>query len=56
MITKNDKGCIQIFSDESLQQAMIILTPKGKEIFDYLLSHSVQRLIQEDGYKITKQH
>ena len=56
MITKNDKGCIQTFSDDSLQQAMIMLTPKGKEIFDFLLSHSVQRLIQEDGYEITKQH
>ncbi len=50
MLKGNGEGCQQIFQHRELSQSMILLDEKAKDIYHFILSEEIQKLIEESGY------
>jgi molybdate transport system substrate-binding protein len=50
MLKGNDEGCQQIFQHRELSQSMILLDEKARDIYHFILSEEIQKLIEESGY------
>lgn len=52
LLIEHQKGCVQTFNDDTLQQNMLLLHPKAKGFYDFILSEKAQSFIQDSGYRI----
>ena len=54
LVKNNTQGCLQIFQNMPLSQAMVVLRPEANDFFAYLLTAQVQNLIRQSGYDNVK--
>ncbi|HHL31448.1 MAG TPA: molybdate ABC transporter substrate-binding protein [Oceanospirillales bacterium] len=50
MLPASSRGCIQIFTDASLSQSMLLLNDDASQLFQFILSKKMQTLIKNSGY------
>ena len=50
MLKGTDEGCQQLFQHRELSQSMILLDEKAIDIYNFILSEEIQKLIEESGY------
>ncbi len=51
LVKGQENGCIEIFEDKELSQYMLLLDPIAADLYDYILTDKVRKLIKTSGYQ-----